>query len=84
MHTYFKDVHGRVCSVLPVSATPWTVAQQACLTMEFSGDDTRVGWHLLFQGISLTQGSNLGLLGPAALSGRFFTTAPPGEPILRC
>ena len=84
MHTYFKDIHGCVCSVLPVSATPWTVAHQARLTMEFSGDKTRVGWHLLFQGISLTQGSNLGLLGSPALAGRFFTTAPPGKPILRC
>ena len=43
-------------------ATPWTVAHQAPLSMEFSGKSTVVGHHFLLQGIFLTQGSNLPLL----------------------
>ena len=30
---------------------PWTVACQAPLSMEFSRQDTEVGYHFLFQGI---------------------------------
>ena len=41
-------------------ATPWTVASQAPLSMEFS----RSGLHFLLQGIFLTQGSNPCLLCP--------------------
>ena len=57
------------------SVTPWTVACQAPLSMEFSrlecwsrwtfpspGKNTGVGRHSLLQGIYLTKGSNLGLL----------------------
>ena len=43
-------------------ATPWTVAHQAPLFMEFPGKSTVVGHHFLLQGIFLTQGSNLRLL----------------------
>ena len=39
--------------------TPWTVAPQAPLPMEFSRQDTGMGF---LQGIFLTQGSNQGLL----------------------
>ena len=39
----------------------------------------RVGCHFLLQGIFLTQGSNLYLLSSQAI---FFTTVPPGKPIL--
>ena len=42
--------------------TLWTVAHQAPLSMGFSRQDTGVGCHALFQGIFLTQGSNLHLL----------------------
>ena len=42
--------------------TPWTIACQAPLSMEFSRQDTGVGCHFLLQGIFPTQGSNLGLL----------------------
>ena len=41
---------------------PWAVAHQAPLSMDFLGKNTGVGCHFLFQGIFLTQGSNLGLL----------------------
>ena len=42
--------------------TPWTVAHQAPLPMEFSRQDTGMSSHSLLQGIFLTQGSNQGLL----------------------
>ena len=43
--------------------TPWTVAQQVPLSMEFfKTKNTGVGGHFLLQGIFSTQGSNLGLL----------------------
>ena len=42
------------------SATPWTVAHQASLSM--GGKNTGMGCHFLLQGIFPTQGSNLGLL----------------------
>ena len=38
------------------------VAPQAPLPMEFPGKNTGVGYHVLLQGIFLTQGSNLHLL----------------------
>ena len=43
-------------------ATPWTVAHQAPLSMEFSRQEYWRGCHSFFQGIFLTQGLNLGLL----------------------
>ena len=53
----------RACSVMSDSfVTPWTVAQQAPLSMGFSRQNTGLGRHLLFQGIYLTQGSNRHLL----------------------
>ena len=45
-----------------LSATPWTVAHQAPLSMEFSRLDTGVGCHFLLLGIFLTQELNPGLL----------------------
>ena len=41
--------------------TPWTVAHQAPLSMEFSSKKTGVGCYFLLQGLFLTQGSNPGL-----------------------
>ena len=55
--------------------TPWTVAHQAPLSMDFPGKNTGVGCHFLLQGIFPTQGSNLRLLHWQASS---FTTEPPG------
>ena len=43
-------------------ATPWTVACQAPLSIEFPSKNTRVGCHLLLQRIFQTQGLNLSLL----------------------
>ena len=44
---------------------PWTVAQQAPLSMEFSRQDTEVSSHSFLQGIFQTQGLN-----PYLLNGR--------------
>ena len=49
--------------------TPWTVARQASLSMDFPGKNTRVDCYFLLQGIFPTQGSNPGLL----RAGGFFT-----------
>ena len=43
-------------------AIPWTVALQAPLCMGFSKQEYWSGWHALFQGIFLIQGSSPGLL----------------------
>ena len=51
-----------VASVMPDSETPWTVACQAPLSMGFSRQEYWNGLLSLFQGIFLTQESNLGLL----------------------
>ena len=56
-------------------ATPWTIARQAPLSMGFPKQE------FLLQGIFSTLGSNphlLHLLHP----GRFFTTEPPGKPVM--
>ena len=43
-------------------STPWDVAHQAPLSMNFPGKNTGAGCHFLLQGIFLTQGMNPGLL----------------------
>ena len=49
------------CSVMyDSSVTPWTIACQAPLSMEFSGKNPGVGCHSFLQGIFPTQGLNLG------------------------
>ena len=53
----------RVFSVTSDSfATPWTVTNQAPLSMEFSRQEYWRGCHFLLQGIFLTQGSDPRLL----------------------
>ena len=64
--------------------TQWTVAARILCLQNFPGKNIRMGFHLLLQGIFLTQGSHrtsciLCLLLSPALMGRFFTTVPPGE-----
>ena len=45
-----------------IFATPWMATCQAPLSMVFSGKNTRVGCHLLLQGIIPSQESNPGIL----------------------
>ena len=52
----------KALSRVPLFVTPWTVARQAPLSMEFSRQEYRVGCHFLLQGIFPTQGSKPGLL----------------------
>ena len=66
-----------VCSVVSNSASPWTIAHQTPLSMEFPGKNTGMGCHFLLQGIFPTQQLNLHLLHWQVVS---FTTAPPGKP----
>ena len=51
-----------VCSVMPGSATPWTVAHQAPLSVGFPRKDYWSGLPFPPQGIFPTQGSDPGLL----------------------
>ena len=51
-----------VISCVWLFATPWTVACQTPLSVEFSGKNTGVCCHFLLQGIFLTQGWKLHLL----------------------
>ena len=51
-----------VLSRVRLSETPWTVACQAPLSMEFPNNNNVMGCHFLLQGIFPTQGSNLHLL----------------------
>ena len=76
-------VCARVCacmlssSVVSDSLRPfWTVAHQASLSWDFSGKNTGVGCHSLYQRIFLTQGWNLRFL-----AGRFFVAEPLGKPL---
>ena len=72
--------HHTVCSVLSyvwLFATPWTVAHQATLSMEFSRQEYWGGLpfppgNLPDPGIKFTS--------PALAGGYFFTTEPPGKP----
>ena len=59
---------------------PWTVTHQAPLPMEFSGKNTGVGCHALFQGILLTQGSDPRFLCLLHWQVSFLPPAPPGKP----
>ena len=61
-------------------ATPWTLACQASLSMEFYRQKTAVGCHFLLHGIIPTQGSKLYLV--SCIAGRFFITVPLGKPLI--
>ena len=68
-----------VAKLCPTLATPWTIVSQAPLAMRFRRQEY---WSRL----SFPPPGDLPYLGikPAylALAGRFFTTEPPGKPIL--
>ena len=60
--------------------TTWTLACQAPLTMEFSRQEYWSGYSFPSPGIKLDLGIKpMSLMSPA-LTGRFFTTEPPGRP----
>ena len=59
---YYTQYEGGSCVVTNSSATPWTVARQVPLPVEFSSILTGVGIRSHLQGIVPTQGWNPGLL----------------------
>ena len=67
-----------VCSVMSDSATPWTVACKASLSMSFPGKSTGMRYYFLLQGIFPTQGSNLLLLCLLHWHADPLPLAPPG------
>ena len=66
-----------VCSVVPDSATPWTVAHQLPLSMGFPKQEYWSGLPFPSLGDLPDPGIEPRSL---ALVGRFFTTEPPGKP----
>ena len=73
-----------VCLVVSDSLQPrgQYIAQQAPLSLEFSRQEYWNGLPLPPGGDLPTQGWNPDLLSPL-LTGRFFTTVPPGKPLSR-
>ena len=59
--------------------TPWTVAHQAPLSMEFSRQEYWNGVPFSTPGDLSHSGTELVSLMSPAWAGRFFTTAPPGK-----
>ena len=68
-------------SVMSDSATPWTVAHQTPLSMEFFTQENRDGLPIPTPGDLPDPGNELQILVSLALAGGFFTTAPPRKPI---
>ena len=70
-------VHAQLLSDVQLFVTLWTVARQAPLSMGFSRQEYWSGLPYPTPGDLLAQGWNLRLL-----AGGFFTTAPPGKPMV--
>ena len=62
-------------------ATPWTLAHQAPLSLEFSRQEYWRGLPFLTSEDLLNSGIKSTPLASPALTGRLFTTMPPGNPI---
>ena len=62
--------------------TPWTVARQAPLSMESSRQEHWSGLPFPIPGDLPNPGMKHTSLAPPALTGRFFTTAPLGKPMI--
>ena len=71
-----------VCSVVSDSATPWTVAHQASLSMEFSRQEFWSRLPFPPPGDLPDPGIKPVTLSSPALASRFFTTMPPGKPYI--
>ena len=68
----------QVCCHVQLFATPWTIACQAPLSVEFSRQEHWSGLPLPTPG-DLPVGTEPVSLASPALAGRFFTTEPPGK-----
>ena len=67
-------------SLISDSATPWTTAHPAPLSMEFSRQEYWNGLPFLTPGDLPDLGIEPASLLSLALAGGFFTTVPPGKP----
>ena len=74
--------HARLLSRVGLFVTPWTVAHQASLSMEFSRQEYYSGLPFPSPGDLPDPGKEPEFLEPPALAGVFITTAPPGKPKL--
>ena len=74
MHTGLVKV--KVCSCVQLCVTPWTVAYQAPLSMEFSRQGYFSNCHFLLKGIITTQELNLCLLPVLYWQVDYFSLAP--------
>ena len=70
----------QLLSRVQLFASPWTVARQAPLSMEFSRHKYWSGLPFTPRGHLLSPGIKLSCLASPALEGRFFITMPPGKP----
>ena len=70
----------KTLSRVPLSATPWTAAHQAPLSMGFSRQEYWSGLLFPSSGDLLDPRIKPTTLVFPALAGGFFTTAPPGKP----
>ena len=68
------------CSVMSDSATPWTVAHQALLSMGFSRQEYWSGLPFLSPGDLPNPGIKPAFPVSSTLAGEFFTTEPSGKP----
>ena len=64
----------------PTLTTPWTVAHQALLSLEFPRQEHRNRLPFPPPGHLPNPGIKPASLVPPALAGEFFTTVPPGKP----
>ena len=81
MHTHTTNTHKLSgFSHVQLFATPWTVARQAPLSMEFSRQEYWSGLSFPSPGNLPDPGIEPESLASPELSGGFFTTKPPGKP----
>ena len=74
-------MHAQLLIHVRLSVTPWAVAHQAPLSMEFSRQEYWSGLPFPTPGDLPHPGTESKSLASPALVGRFFTTAPPGKPL---
>ena len=71
-----------VLSHVQFFATPWIVAYQAPLSMRFSRQEYWSGLSFPSPGVLPDPGIEWESLSSSALAGGFFTTEPPGKPLV--
>ena len=83
MFIYIKSLVCYVLSCVRFFGTPWTVAHQAPLSIEFSKQEYWSSLPFPIPGDLPDPGIKPKSLVSPALAGRFFTTAPPRKPIFK-